>query len=147
MFNIYTFIKNQNKENENKKFNINKSNNLKKDKIKREKLSKKYEERIRNFIYQLFNNNDYSNISIKTKNPLVDLLNNQNEKNKKYQDFINEKILIKKIYKNLYDKKKSRNKFSYNSDINDINNKTTVNILNIHHLIILIIIKYLIKKI
>ena len=66
MFNIYTFIKNQNKENENKKFNINKSNNLKKDKIKREKLSKKYEERIRNFIYQLSNNNDHSNISIKT---------------------------------------------------------------------------------
>ena len=100
---------------------------MKKDKIKREKLSKKYEERIRNFIYQLSNNNDHSNISIKTKNPLVDLLNNQNEKNKKYQDLINEKRLIKKIYKNLYDKKKSRNKFSYNSDINDINNKTTVN--------------------
>ena len=121
MYNIYTYLKKQKEENENKKLKIIKSNNLKTDKIKREKLSKNYEKRIKNFIYQLSDNNIYSDTSLKNKEPIMRLLNNEKEyeknklnainENKKYHLILNKKDIISpEKNQNIFEKKYKLNK-------------------------------------
>ena len=143
MFNIYTYLKKEKEEDEIKKLKIIKSNNLKTEKIKREKLSKNYEERIKNFIYKLSDNNIYSDISLKNKEPFIRLLNNEKEKeknkliqikeNKKYDLIFNNKELITpekkenilekkfKLKKNkiLDNNEITKNNFSINTEIKD----------------------------
>ena len=80
MYNCYIHLKNQEKIKNNEKEKLLRAKQLKKDKIKRDKLSKNYENRLKNFINQLSDDDDLGG-SINNKYPkLNDLINIEHDK-------------------------------------------------------------------